>query len=68
MQIGELVRLNTWYAQYEGLGIGKVVDLRDWDESEGPCGCDVIVLWADGSTQVFDESELVHAVDDHESW
>ena len=68
MQVGELVKLNTWYAVYENRGIGKVVHIRVWQESERNCGVDVEVLWSDGSIETFDEADLVYAVDDHEDW
>ena len=62
MQVGELVMLNTWYAQYESRGIGKVVGVCAWPES------DVEVFWSDGSIETFDESDLIYAVDHHEDW
>lgn len=68
MQIGELVVLNTWYGEYEDLGIGKVVSVRVWQESERNCGCDVTALWSDGTVQTFAEEELTYAVDNHENW
>ena len=68
MEVGDLVLLNTWYADYEATGIGKVLDVRVWNDSPRNCGCDVTVLWSDCSIQVVGEEDLTYAVDTHESW
>ena len=70
MKVGDIVKY-TWpdsFNEYEGQN-GVIVEIAQWVDKGAPdrnFGIEVTVLWSDGRTESFDESEidLVSAVDE----